>query len=85
MVGWSVLDCDVVTCLLIRPDEVYHVTVMPCYDKKLEAAREDFVLKVESQGEMYENGVRIIEVDSVLTSGEVLELIQVRFSVQTHC
>ncbi|KAB1221710.1 Cytosolic Fe-S cluster assembly factor NARFL [Morella rubra] len=61
-----------------RPDEVYHVTVMPCYDKKLEAAREDFVLKVESQGEMYENGVRIIEVDSVLTSGEVLELIQLK-------
>lgn len=21
---------------------IYHVTVMPCYDKKLEAAREDF-------------------------------------------
>lgn len=61
-----------------RPDEVYHVTVMPCYDKKLEAAREDFVLEVESQGEMYENGVRIIEVDSVLTSGEVLELIQLK-------
>lgn len=22
--------------------QIYHVTVMPCYDKKLEAAREDF-------------------------------------------
>lgn len=52
---------------------------MPCYDKKLEAAREDFVFKVESQGETDENGLRIAEVDSVLTSGEVLELIQVRF------
>lgn len=24
---------------------IYHVTVMPCYDKKLEAAREDFFNK----------------------------------------
>ncbi|KAL9984996.1 hypothetical protein ACROYT_G007347 [Oculina patagonica] len=24
------------------PDEIYHVTIMPCYDKKLEASREDF-------------------------------------------
>ncbi len=65
---------------LIRPDEVYHVTVMPCYDKKLEAAREDFVLQVESQ-----NDLTITEVDSVLTTGEVLELIQVRFYVHFHC
>ncbi|OIT34065.1 protein nar1 [Nicotiana attenuata] len=25
-----------------------HVTVMPCYDKKLEAAREDFVFQVDT-------------------------------------
>ena len=24
------------------PDSIYHVTLMPCYDKKLEASREDF-------------------------------------------
>jgi iron only hydrogenase large subunit-like protein len=53
---------------------------MPCYDKKLEAAREDFVLQVESQ-----NDLTITEVDSVLTTGEVLELIQVRFYVHFHC
>ncbi|KAL9237899.1 hypothetical protein vseg_012394 [Gypsophila vaccaria] len=58
----------------LRPDEVYHVTVMPCYDKKLEAARDDFVFKFENQdGEQ-----SVTEVDSVLTSGEVLELIQSR-------
>ncbi|XP_062162857.1 protein NAR1 [Alnus glutinosa] len=62
----------------VRPDEVYHVTVMPCYDKKLEAAREDFEFQVESQVETHENGLRITEVDSVLTSGEVLELIQLK-------
>lgn len=26
------------------PAHVYHVTVMPCYDKKLEASRDDFML-----------------------------------------
>lgn len=26
----------------LSPERVYHVTVMPCYDKKLEASREDF-------------------------------------------
>ncbi|KAK1306578.1 hypothetical protein QJS10_CPA10g01820 [Acorus calamus] len=62
----------------LMPDNVYHVTVMPCYDKKLEAARDDFVFKVghgDNAGQ--ENtGSGFAEVDSVLTSGEVLELIQ---------
>ncbi|KAF2306055.1 hypothetical protein GH714_010653 [Hevea brasiliensis] len=62
----------------LRPDEVYHVTVMPCYDKKLEAARDDFVFEVESQEETNESGIRITEVDSVLTSGEVLDLIKLK-------
>lgn len=26
----------------LLPEQVYHVTLMPCYDKKLEASREDF-------------------------------------------
>lgn len=64
--------------LLNRPDMVYHVTLMPCYDKKLEAARDDFVFEVDSLDETNENGHRITEVDSVLTTGEVLDLIKVR-------
>ncbi|XP_058081624.1 protein NAR1 isoform X2 [Magnolia sinica] len=64
----------------LMPEKIYHVTVMPCYDKKLEAARDDFVFSVEHQGETgYDDaGPRIPEVDSVLTSGEVLELIQLK-------
>ncbi|KAG6768962.1 hypothetical protein POTOM_024576 [Populus tomentosa] len=61
----------------LRPDEVYHVTVMPCYDKKLEAARGDFVFEVE-QEDANKNSLRITEVDSVLTTGEVLDLIKVK-------
>ena len=25
------------------PEAIYHVAIMPCYDKKLEASREDFL------------------------------------------
>ncbi|CAA0841809.1 ferredoxin hydrogenases [Striga hermonthica] len=53
-------------------EEIYHVTVMPCYDKKLEAARDDFVFQVDSDSE------RVTEVDSVLTTGEILDLIQMK-------
>ncbi|KAI0308014.1 iron hydrogenase, partial [Multifurca ochricompacta] len=47
-----------------HPDEVYHVTVMPCYDKKLEASRTDF----------YNAQYATRDVDCVLTTGELLLL-----------
>lgn len=28
--------------LQVTPNKIYHATIMPCYDKKLEASREDF-------------------------------------------
>lgn len=43
---------------------VYHVSVMPCYDKKLEASRNDFTSS---------DGVK--EVDCVLTTGELHDLL----------
>lgn len=49
-----------------RPDEIYHVTVMPCYDKKLEASRSDF----------YSAHYATRDVDCVLTTGELLLLAQ---------
>lgn len=57
------------------------MTVMPCYDKKLEAVRDDFTFEVASQDRSIESPIRIPEVDSVLTSGEVLDLIKVIFLV----
>jgi iron only hydrogenase large subunit-like protein len=53
--------------LNIDSNEIYHVTVMPCYDKKLEASREDFVT----------NGVR--DVDCVLSTLELEQLISSKF------
>ncbi|KAK9320152.1 iron hydrogenase [Lipomyces orientalis] len=48
----------------VSADEIYHVSVMPCFDKKLEASRPDFVT-----GE----GVR--DVDCVITTKEVVQLL----------
>lgn len=48
------------------PGEIYHVTVMPCYDKKLEASREDF----------YNDIYRSKDVDLVLTTSEVLNMMK---------
>jgi iron only hydrogenase large subunit-like protein len=39
-------------------DKIYHITVMPCYDKKLEASREDF----------YSEALDSKDVDCVITS-----------------
>lgn len=50
------------------------MTVMPCYDKKLEAARDDFVFE---DGAQDNGGLKLTEVDSVLTTGEILDLIKV--------
>ncbi|XP_017366413.1 cytosolic iron-sulfur assembly component 3 [Cebus imitator] len=50
----------------LTPDKVYHVTVMPCYDKKLEASRPDFFNE--------EHQTR--DVDCVLTTGEVFRLLE---------
>ncbi|KAI8919923.1 iron hydrogenase [Powellomyces hirtus] len=43
------------------PNKVYHVSVMPCYDKKLEASRQDF----------YNDVYATRDVDCVITTGEV--------------
>ncbi|EKM54461.1 uncharacterized protein PHACADRAFT_185384 [Phanerochaete carnosa HHB-10118-sp] len=43
------------------PSQIYHVTVMPCYDKKLEASRQDF----------YNDVYATRDVDCVITTGEL--------------
>ena len=51
--------------LQIDPSRVYHVTVMPCFDKKLEASRSDFQ-SIASEAP---------EVDCVVTSLEIEEML----------
>jgi len=52
--------------------EVYHVAVMPCYDKKLEASRPDFTTKHSDQDG---KEIEVRDVDLVLTTGEVARMI----------
>uniref|UniRef100_A0A1I8PHB4 Iron hydrogenase small subunit domain-containing protein n=1 Tax=Stomoxys calcitrans TaxID=35570 RepID=A0A1I8PHB4_STOCA len=46
-------------------DKIYHVTVMPCYDKKLEASREDF----------FSEALNSRDVDCVITSIEIEQML----------
>ena len=57
----------------VPPGRVYHCAVMPCYDKKLEAARGDLTVEAPDRA-----GARAPEVDSVLTTGEVQALLDER-------
>ena len=57
--------CKILIFFLIflnRPDDIYHVTIMPCYDKKLEASREDF----------YNDIYRTRDVDCVISTSMLL-------------
>nr|XP_055032167.1 nuclear prelamin A recognition factor isoform X3 [Misgurnus anguillicaudatus] len=52
----------------LTPDQVYHVVVAPCFDKKLEAVRDEF----------YSSILETRDVDCVLTSGEIFHLMKER-------
>lgn len=46
---------------------IYHITIMPCYDKKLEASRQDF----------FDDVTKTRDVDLVITTGELDGMMQV--------
>jgi iron only hydrogenase large subunit-like protein len=48
----------------VHANRIWHLSVMPCFDKKLEASRDDFA----------ENGVR--DIDCVITTAEVVRMIE---------
>ena len=62
----------VAASLGLDPAAVFHVAVMPCYDKKLEASRGDFRGEPGVGGG---DGEGPPDVDCVLTTGEVAELL----------
>jgi iron only hydrogenase large subunit-like protein len=53
----------------VPPERVCHVSVMPCFDKKLEAARDDFF-----NPDAGSSGSR--DVDCVLSTGEIVQLLE---------
>ncbi|KAI5103438.1 nuclear prelamin A recognition factor, partial [Silurus meridionalis] len=50
----------------LSPEQVYHVVVAPCFDKKLEAVREEF----------YNSLLHTKDVDCVLTSVEIMHMME---------
>ncbi|CAN8098735.1 unnamed protein product [Discula destructiva] len=60
----------------ISPDRIWHLAVMPCLDKKLEASREELTDSVWAGSGMPGRGVR--DVDCVITSKEILMLTESR-------
>ncbi|KAL0984061.1 hypothetical protein UPYG_G00136570 [Umbra pygmaea] len=57
----------------LTPDKLFHIVVAPCFDKKLEAVRDEF----------YNSLLDSRDVDCVLTSGEVFHLMeQAKLSVE---
>lgn len=60
----------------IPPSRIWHLAVMPCFDKKLEASREELTDEVWAGSGRPGRGVR--DVDCVITSKEVLMLAESR-------
>lgn len=55
--------------LNVAAERIYHVTVMPCYDKKLEASREDF----------FNEAINSRDVDCVITSIEIEQMLSAEY------
>ncbi|GJN93628.1 hypothetical protein Rhopal_006685-T1 [Rhodotorula paludigena] len=63
----------------LRPDQIYHVAVMPCYDKKLEASRPDFATThAPPPFSSATEPISVRDVDLVLTTGEVAKMLSVK-------
>ncbi|KAK1768362.1 LET1 protein [Phialemonium atrogriseum] len=60
----------------IPPDRIWHLAIMPCFDKKLEASREELTDAVWAGDGKPARGVR--DVDCVITSKEILMLAESR-------
>lgn len=70
----------------IPPSRIWHLAVMPCFDKKLEASRQELTDEAWAGEEAPGTGIR--DVDCVITSKEILMLAESRginfFSIPTQ-
>lgn len=57
----------------IGKDRCFHFTIMPCFDKKLEASRTEFVTKLNDTDD------RVKDVDLVLATNELFNFLE------SHC
>ena len=64
--------------LNIRPDQIWHVSIMPCFDKKLEASREELTDIYWRPPSTTAPAQPVRDVDCVITAREVLMLADTR-------
>ena len=64
--------------LNIRPDQIWHVSIMPCFDKKLEASREELTDIYWRPPSIAAPAQPVRDVDCVITAREVLMLADTR-------
>ena len=69
----TIVKSHVAEALGVAPDALFHASVMPCFDKKLEASRADFSRDVAVPAAGGTTATQ--ETDCVLTTGEVAQLI----------
>jgi iron only hydrogenase large subunit-like protein len=62
---------------------LYHLAVMPCHDKKLEASRLDFLDYSQDGGDDANEKKKIRRVDMVITTFELLQLLQGAIAVSS--
>ncbi|ETN46589.1 uncharacterized protein HMPREF1541_00775 [Cyphellophora europaea CBS 101466] len=60
----------------VQPSQIWHLAVMPCFDKKLEASREELTDKWWLDSDPSSTAIR--DVDCVITSRELLSLAESR-------
>jgi iron only hydrogenase large subunit-like protein len=59
----------------IQPSQIWHLAIMPCFDKKLEASREELTDRWWAHGHNIDESTRPVrDVDCVITSRELLTL-----------
>ncbi|KAK5327695.1 Cytosolic Fe-S cluster assembly factor nar1 [Exophiala xenobiotica] len=66
----------------IAPSQIWHLAVMPCFDKKLEASREELTDRWWQSSGLTDAPVR--DVDCVITSREMLSLAEARGIQLSH-
>ena len=64
--------------LVIRPDQIWHVAIMPCFDKKLEASREELTDIYWRPSFAQDPAPPVRDVDCVITARELLMLADTR-------
>ena len=65
--------------LNIRPDQIWHVSIMPCFDKKLEASREELTdIQWRPSSSEIPTIAPVRDVDCVITARELLMLAETR-------